>query len=216
MLEDLAHGSAAARPGGTDRRAAHPLRTSVTRWPRSAATRAASSPAGPPPTTGDVTAGRLGGREPVAAPLGLAARRRVDHAGDPVVARATAPAHLVARDARPNLVGPAPRRALATRCGSAIWPRTIETMSACPAASHVLGVGRGVRMWLSAWTSACRATSFSAARERLAELGRIERRRDERVEVEVAARPAGDVVDQGALVVPGNDLLHRLDLQRRL
>ena len=43
--------------------------------------------------------------EPVAAPLELAPGRRVDQARDPVVARPAAPAQLVARDARPDLVG---------------------------------------------------------------------------------------------------------------
>ena len=80
-----------------------PRSTSVTRWPRSAATRAASSPAGPPPTT-RTRRGSAGRLEPVAAPLPLAPGRRVDEARDPVVARATAPAQLVARDARPDLV----------------------------------------------------------------------------------------------------------------
>ena len=55
-----------------------------------------------------------------------------------------------------------PVRALATRCGSAIWPRTIETMSAWPAASTSSAAG-AVRMWLSAWTTACLVTAFSAA-----------------------------------------------------
>jgi len=44
-------------------------------------------------------------REAVAAPLELAARRRIDQAGDVIVARAAAPAHLVAGEARADVGG---------------------------------------------------------------------------------------------------------------
>jgi len=44
-------------------------------------------------------------------------------------------------------------------------------------------------------------------RRRLSEPSRIERRRHQRVEVEVAAGSARDVVHQRPLVVPGDDLL---------
>jgi hypothetical protein len=54
--------------------------------------------------------GPLGRCKTVAAPLELAPGRGVDHAGYPVVAGPPAPAHLVARDARPHLVGPARAR----------------------------------------------------------------------------------------------------------
>ena len=47
------------------------------------------------------------GVEPVATPLPLAPRRWVHEARDPVVARSTAPAQLVARDAWPNVLGTA-------------------------------------------------------------------------------------------------------------
>ena len=60
------------------------------------------------PATDDQHAARRRRRlEPVAAPFPLAPGRRVDEARDPVVARAAAPAQLVARDARPDLVGAA-------------------------------------------------------------------------------------------------------------
>ena len=42
--------------------------------------------------------------EPVATPLPLAPGRRIDEARDPVIARAAAPAQLIARYARPDLV----------------------------------------------------------------------------------------------------------------
>src|SRR4029078_4884838 len=42
------------------------------------------------------------GFEAVAVPFPFAPRGRVDEAGDPVIARAAAPAQLIARDARPN------------------------------------------------------------------------------------------------------------------
>ena len=44
----------------------------------------------------------------------------------------------------------------------------------------------------------------------------VQERRHQLVEVEVAAAAAGDVVDEGALVVPGDDLAERLDRERDL
>ena len=55
-------------PGGTGRRARPTSRPGVTRWPRSAATRAASRPAGPPPTTSTFLGFGAGG-EAVAVPF---------------------------------------------------------------------------------------------------------------------------------------------------
>ena len=55
-----------------------------------------------------------------------------------------------------------PALALATRWGSAIWPRTIDTRSAWPAAS-TSSAACGVRMWLSACTTAWLVTCSSAA-----------------------------------------------------
>ena len=51
--------------------------------------------------------------------------------------------------------------------------------------------------------------------ERHPEIGRIQRRRHQLVEVEVAARATGDVVHQPALVVPRHDLAHLRQRQRR-
>ena len=108
-IEDLRRGAAACRRGGTGRRGRPTASARVTRWPRSAATRAASSPATPPPTTST----RLGPRrrrEAVAAPFEFAPGRRIDQAGDPVVAIAAAPAHLVAGEAGPDVFGAAVAR----------------------------------------------------------------------------------------------------------
>ena len=55
-----------------------------------------------------------------------------------------------------------PSKALRPSCGSAIWPRTMLTMSACPAPMTVLAAS-GVRMWLSHWTRACVTTCFRAS-----------------------------------------------------
>ena len=60
------------------------------------------------PATDDQDPARVRRRlEPVAVPFPFAPGGRVDEARDPVVARAAAPAQLVARDARPDLVGAA-------------------------------------------------------------------------------------------------------------
>ena len=48
----------------------------------------------------------LGWNEAVAAPFELPAGGRIDEATDPVVSRATSPAHLVARDAAANIPRP--------------------------------------------------------------------------------------------------------------
>ena len=55
-----------------------------------------------------------------------------------------------------------PAAALLARCGSAIWPRTMETRSARPSLS-TLSAFSGVRMWLSAVTSAWRTVDLITA-----------------------------------------------------
>ncbi len=96
-------------------------------------------------------------------------------------------------------------RVLATRCGSAIWPRTMLTRSAWPAASTA-SAAAGVRMWLSAWTTARETTFLSAAANGAPRLLLVQRDRDDRVEVEVSAGPARHVVHRAPRIVPGDDL----------
>ena len=170
-----------------------PRSSSVTRWPRSAATRAASRPAGPPPTTSTDLRGRRR-LEPVAAPLELAPGRRVHEARDPVVARAAAPAQLVARDARPHLVG-----AVGAGLGDEVRIGDLAADDAdhvgLAGGEHGLGgLGRpDVALGLD---HGVRDDPLERGGERHAELLLVQRDRDDRVEVEVRARAAGDVVHQ--------------------
>ena len=142
--------------------------------------------------------------EPVAAPLELPPGRRVDEARDPVVARAAAPAQLVARDARPDVVGAAgPGLGDQVRIGD-LAAHDADHVG-MPGGEDGLGGGRrpDVALGLDARVPDDR---LERRRERLAEPLLVERRRDDLVEVEVRAGPAGDVVHQPSLVVPGDDL----------
>ena len=180
-----------------------PASRSVTRWPRSAATRAASRPAGPPPTTSTCRA-VAAGVEPIAAPLELAAGGWIHQARDPVVARAPSPAHLVARDARPDVLG-----AVGAGLGDQVRIGDLAAHDAdqvgLTAGEHgfrglggadvALGLHQGVR-----------DDALELGGERDAQLLLVQRDRDDRVEVEVRARAAGHVVHRLSLVVPGDDL----------
>ena len=138
----------------------------------------------------------------------------VDEAGDPVVAGAPAPAHLVAGDARPDVLRPA-------------GPRLVHEVRIGDLAAHdgrpcrpgrrpaLLSILRRADVALGC-TRACRTTCFSAAARSRRGFSGVERRRHELVEVEVAARAAGHVIHEPALVMPGDDLLHRLARQRHL
>ena len=152
--------------------------------------------------------------EAVATPLDLAARRRVDEARDPVVARPAPPTQLVARDARPHLLRPAAARLghevrvgdLAAHDGHHVGvPGGEHGLRRCRRADVALRLDHGVRHDL-----------LQGGGERLAEALREQRRRHQVGEVEVAAGPARDVVHQRPLVVPGDDLLQLGDRQRPL
>ena len=155
--------------------------------------------------THDEDATRLGRRrESVAAPLPLAPGRRVDQARDPVVARSPAPAQLVARDARPDLVGPPrPRLGHEMRVGDLAADDADEVGVA--GGQDRLRRGRRPDVAL-ALDERVADDRLERGRERLAEALLVERRRDDLVEVQVRTRPAGHVVHQPALVVPGDDL----------
>ena len=149
-----------------------------------------------------------------AAPLELAAGRGVDQAGDPVVAVAAAPAHLVAGEAGPDLLGAAAARLVAeVRVGDL----------AAHDADHV-GLARGEH-GLGVLGRAHVALALHAGvpdhllergRKGGAELVLVEHGRHQRIEVQVAAGATGDVVDQAALIVISRDLLHGLDRERDL
>ena len=98
----------------------------------------------------------------------------------------------------------APHVPLRTRCGSAIWPRTIDTRSAWPAASAASALA-GVPTVALRLHSCVADHVLQRSGERFAVSTRIQRCRHQLVEVEVAARAAGDAVDQLTLVVPGDD-----------
>ena len=157
------------------------------------------------------TASAAGG-EPVAAPLRLAPDRRVDQARDPVVAGPAAPAQLVARDARADPLGVS---------GAGLGDEMrIGDLAAhdrhhvgVTGSEHGLGVGRRADVALGLHDGVAH-DGLERRRRRLAEPSRIQRRRHQRVEVEVAAGPARDVVHQRARVVPGDDLL-QLGLRQR-
>ena len=135
----------------------------------------------------DQDAPRVAGRlEPVAAPLPFASRRRVDQARDPVVARPTAPAQLVARDARPHLV---------RSPGAGLGDHVRIGDLAADDADHVGmtggqdGLGRGGRPDVALGLDQRVADDRLERRgERLAEPWLEQRRRDDRLEVEVRAR----------------------------
>ena len=138
--------------------------------------------------------------EPIAVPLELAPGRRVHEARDPVVARPAAPAQLVARDARPHLVG---------AVGAGLGDQVRVGDLAADDADHVGlpggkdGLGGLGRPDVALGLDAARAstTRLSSAANGTPSCCSIQRDRDDRVEVEVRARAAGHVV-------------HRLPLRR--
>ena len=98
-----------SRPGGAPRSAAprrcgSPRSASRTRWTRPARTRAASRPAGPPPTTSTSRAPRVGAL--LGRVLGLVAAAGVAGAGDQGIAGVAHPAGLIAQQAGPGYCGP--------------------------------------------------------------------------------------------------------------
>jgi hypothetical protein len=101
---------------------------SVTAWPRSAATVAQASPAGPAPTT--ATRLRCGGRVDQ---LGLVRGARIDQAAGQLAFEHVVQAGLVAGDAGVDRVGAA-GAGLGRPVGSASSGRASDTMSAPPPA----------------------------------------------------------------------------------
>jgi hypothetical protein len=104
QVQDLCPPRLHGPPAGTARRSpARPRRS-----PRHGrARRRPARPPAPPDRRRPPAPCGGGGGEAVAAPFEFAARRGVDQAGNPVIARPPAPAHLVARNAAANILGPA-------------------------------------------------------------------------------------------------------------
>ena len=186
---------------------------SVTRCPRSAATRAASSPAGPPPTT-STDRGVAAGSRSVAVPRPFPAGRRVHEARDPVVARAAAPAQLIARDARADLVGPIGAR-LGDHMRVGDLPAHDADQVGLAGGQHRLGRLRRPDVALGLHDGV-RDDALERGGKRDAELLLVQRDRDDRIEVEVGPGAARDVVHGATLVVPRDDLGELVHRQRRL
>ena len=155
-----------------------------------------------------------GGVETVAAPFEFAAGARVDEAGDPVVARPSAPAHLVAGEARADVLGPAFACLVGEmRIGNLSTDdrhhvglaRRHDIIGVLGRADMRLALHLGVRHHL-----------FQCLGMRRAELVGKEDIGNDAGDVEIAAGAAGDVVHQLALVMPGDDLLQLLDGLRDL
>ena len=70
------------------------------------------------------------------------------------VPRERRPQHIWLQEMQGRMSSGRPSRALFAICGSAIWPRTMLTMSAWPEPITESAFS-GVRMWLSAWTRTC-------------------------------------------------------------
>ena len=137
-------------------------RTARRAWPRSAATRAASRPAGPgadhdhdlapsrPRLPDDMRHRRL------------APGRRVLDA-ERVAAHVDAIDAIAGADALADVVGTPFGELLRTRCGSAMWARVIATMSTCPSATARAAVARSVTRW--AWNTGMSTSRLIAARQ---------------------------------------------------
>ena len=146
-----------------------------------------------------------GRREGIAAPFELASRRGIDQAGDPIIPRAAAPAHLVAGDAGADIAD-APLARLVGEMG-------VGDLAAHDA--HHIGLARGddVIRILRRADMALRldADMLGHLLQRLGEGGAqlvlIDEGRDDLGEVEIAAGAAGDVVVEPAGIMPGEDLL---------
>ncbi len=148
--------------------------------------------------------GRRRRLEPVAVPGELAPGRRVHEARDPVIPRPAAPAHLVARDARPHLVG-AVGAGLGDQVRVGDLPPDDADHVGLPGGQDRLGrLGRpDVALGLD---PRVRDDPLELGGERHAELLLVQRDRDDRVEVEIRAGAAGHVVHRPPLVVPRDDL----------
>ena len=158
--------------------------------------------------------GPFGRREAVAAPFPLAACRGIDEAGDPVVAKAPAPAHLVAGEAGADVVRPA-------------RPGLVGQMRVGDLAAHDrdhVGLARGHDVFgVLRRADVALGLHLHVPGHRLQRLGvggaqlvGEEHGRDQAREIEIAAGAAGHVVGELPLVVPGHDLLQLLDRERGL
>ena len=155
-----------------------------------------------------------GGLNSVAVPRPFAAGRRVHEARDPVVARAAAPAQLIARDARADLVGPIGAR-LGDHMRVGDLPAHDADQVGLAGGQHRLGrLGRpDVALGLH---DSVRDDALERGGKRDAELLLVQRDRDDRIEVEVRPGAARDVVHGVTLVVPRDDLGELVHRQRRL
>ena len=148
---------------------------------------------------------RVGPGEPVPAPLELATRGRIDEAADPVVARAPSPAHLVARQAWPHVVGPP-------------FARLVRHVRIRDLAAHdahhvrlsggddVVRVLRGADVALRLHLRVPHGLLDSLCEGR-SELVLVDECRHQAGELEVAAGAHRHIVVEAALVVPRRDLL---------
>ena len=156
--------------------------------------------------------GPRGRFEGVAAPFPLATHRWVHQARNPVVARTTPPAHLVARDAAANFIGSAGERLVhEVRVGDLTAHDAHHV--GLPAGDHVVGVLRCAHLALG--------LHLGMAHRALQPLGVLHPEivgvlegGDDLVGVEVAAGAAGDVVHELAFVVPGHHLAQVVDAHR--
>ena len=157
---ELAASRQVAARGGSCRRARAARSSRVTRWPRAAATQAASRPAGPPPITTTCFDARRR-RQRAEAELGVASDRRVGDAGDRQTERQVAVAALVAAGAaadrrRSRRARPSP----ATRDRrSARAPRSRRRHRR---GSRMASASSGVRMRCTANTGVARTAAFTA------------------------------------------------------
>ena len=150
--------------------------------------------------------GCSGAADRVAVPLVLAGDRRIDEAGDVVVAHPPPEAQLVAGDARADVLGPAFARLAGEMRVGDLSPDDRHQVG-FPGGEHHLGILRrldtrlhghfGVRHDL------LEGRGVVAAQKHLV----VEARNDLGKMVEIAARADGEIVDQAALVEIADDLL---------
>ncbi len=148
----------------------------------------------------------VGARHTIAVPLVLARHGRVDQAGNVIVAHPSPKAELVAGDARADIVDPAFARLVGKmRIGDLASDQRHQV--GITGADHLVGVGRRL--------DARFGSDFGVLDDLLVFrcIGRpqhhavVKARHDQAELVEVASGAGGEIVDQGALVEPGDDLL---------
>ena len=152
--------------------------------------------------------------KPVPTPFKLTSRRRVDQAGNPIIARPPAPTHLIARQTWPHIFRPASLRFC--------YPIRIGNLS--PHNGNHIGLSRlQNRFRIFGRADMCLRLNLCKAHNRLQSCSMFSAKSismkgigNDAGEIEITAGATRHIIHQLSLVMPGNDVLQLLRRLRNL